>query len=179
MEGWKHRESKRGTRALNNSYVNGKKLSWGLKGGKSPELPGDALCNYWFMYGAGPASSLWDLWSRGLGLGYSTPSSYHCASAVPGFVDPEAYIICGGTFKKKNTKGISGKLRKWIFISSEKQIAEFLNIKIQRNHVFLWISYLIYLCNNFLPVFPVFSLWWPLHMTTIFVRSFSFQRTER
>lgn len=111
MEGWKHRESKQGTLAPNNSYLKKKKKTWvrGQEVGQSPELPGDALCNCWFMYRAGPAACE-VLEVKGQVLAIS--SSYHCASAVPGFVNPEAYVICRGLFKKKNTTFINGELNR-------------------------------------------------------------------
>lgn len=61
------------------------------------------------MYRAGQAACEF-LEVKGQVLAVS--SSYHCASAVPGFVDPEAYIICKGLFKKKNIKFINGKLNR-------------------------------------------------------------------
>lgn len=61
------------------------------------------------MYRAGPAACA-TFEVKGPVLAIS--SSYHCASAVPGFGDPEAYIICGGPFKKKNTKFINGELNR-------------------------------------------------------------------
>lgn len=57
MERSKHHESKQGAGAPSTSSLNREKtLSWGRMAGQSPALPGDTVCNCWFVYRAGPAA---------------------------------------------------------------------------------------------------------------------------